>query len=341
VARRYLSYATAPLLPLGLVAVLVLAMIAFGLLHMIPVFGDIVIDGLLWGVMLALGLVMAGVLVGLITWPLMTATISAEDEESLNAVARAYSYVVQAPWHYIWYTLVALAYGAVVVFFVNFMGSMAVYLAEWGVSQNPAIRMAGREPHFLFVYAPTSYHWRELLLQGATVEGQPVVEQGQINPATYKRYLWGAWENPAPRDSMAIWNHIGAGLVALWLGAFFLLILGFGYSYFWSATTIIYLLMRKQVDDAELDEVYFEEDEQEDYFAAPSAAPKPAPAQPPPPPSPGLTMVEPPALRTPAPPPPPTPTATPAAPPTATPAAPPAPTRTEAPPDDGNGNPPA
>ena len=54
---------------------------------------------------------------------MMTATISAEDEESLNAAARAYSYIAQAPWHYVWYGAVAVLYGALVVFFIGFMGS--------------------------------------------------------------------------------------------------------------------------------------------------------------------------------------------------------------------------
>jgi hypothetical protein len=112
------------------------------------------------------------------------------------------------------------------------------------------------------------------------------------------------------------YNRIGAWMVAFWLGVLFLLILGFGYSYFWTASTIIYLLMRRQVDDAELDEVYFEEEDQEDYAPPPSLT-KPAAPSPSPPPAPGMTMVEPPALRisTPAAPPPTAPPAPAAAPP--------------------------
>jgi len=78
--------------------------------------------------------------------------------------------------------------------------------------------------------------------------------------------------------------------------------LGFGYSYFWSASTIIYLLMRRHVDAAELDEVYLEEDEQEGPYGGhfvPPASPPPSPAAAKP--SPSMTMVEPPTLRTPPP----------------------------------------
>jgi hypothetical protein len=70
----------------------------------------------------------------------------------------------------------------------------------------------------------------------------------------------------------------------------FLLVIGFGYSYFWCASTIIYLLMRRKVDDAEMDEIYLEEDAQDmSYTPPPSAAATP--------PGPSLTMVEPPSMR--------------------------------------------
>ena len=50
---------------------LVLIMVLFGLIHMIPVFGDIAWDGLLWPIMLIFGLVMAVTLVGLVGWAVM------------------------------------------------------------------------------------------------------------------------------------------------------------------------------------------------------------------------------------------------------------------------------
>ena len=92
-------------------------------------------------------------------------------------------------------------------------------------------------------------------------------------------------------------NAVGAGMVSFWLGLFFLLILGFGYSYFWSASAIIYLLMRKKVDDQEMDEVYLEEEA--DNYGGPLTAPAaPAPtATAPARPTAPLTMVESPTLR--------------------------------------------
>src|SRR5262249_44975456 len=142
--------------------------VIFGFLHWIPVVGDL-LDVLLWWGIVVLGLIMAILLVGLVSWPLMSAAVSTEGTDSWEAVSRSYSYLISAPWHFIWYNLVAIAYGAVLIFFIGFIGSLMVYLAKWGVSQTPGLSLNEREPEFLFVYSPTSFGWRELLLQGAHV----------------------------------------------------------------------------------------------------------------------------------------------------------------------------
>jgi len=192
-------------------------------------------------------------------------------------LSRSGSYVLQKPWSYLWYALVAIVYGAVVVFFVGLMGSLMVYFAKWGMSL-VALKIGAsydRDPSCMFIWAPKSFAWRELLPHGNATD---------VNEPT--------------AVSTHPWNYIGPFLVALWLGIVFLMIIGFGYSYFWSASTIIYLLMRRKVDDTELDEVYLEEEEpEESYTTAPPASP--ATSTPPTQSSTsGLQMVEAPLLRT-------------------------------------------
>jgi hypothetical protein len=246
---RYLSYFSAPLIPLIFVVVVVLFLIIFGVFHLIPLVGDIVVDGLGWVLVLLAGLAMAVVLVGLVGWPMMYATISAEGSDSFDALSRSYSYVYQSPWQYIWYALVSLVYGALVVFFIGFMGSLTVYLGKWGVGQTPFIAQAHRQPEFLFVYAPTSFGWRDLLLHATPA----LNAQGAIPQDYWANFRW--------------YNYIGAYLVGgFWLYLVFLIVVGFGYSYFWSASTIIYLLMRRKVDDTEMDEIYLEDDEPEEVY---------------------------------------------------------------------------
>jgi hypothetical protein len=321
--RRWVSFVTAPLFPLLFVGFLLVFMVIFGLFAMLPIFGDIFVSGLLWWIMLIFGILMAIGLIGLIGWPLMSATISTEGTDSWEAVSRSYSYVFQAPWYYLWCGVVSLLYGAIVVFFVGFIGSFAVYLSKWGVSQTPWIKAANRDPSYLFVYAPKSFGWRDLMLKDATIDGTPVVnpQTNHVDPIAYEKYLGNYEIKPGEKyeskGSLSWWNKIGAVLVAVWIYFFFLLILGFGYSFFWSASTIVYFLMRKRVDDAEMDEVYLEEDDADSY-QGPLTSPAPAPAPPGPGPAPAV-RVEPPTLRQPTAPPAPAPAAVPAPPPPAPP----------------------
>lgn len=276
-ARRYLSYFSAPVFPILFVAGLVLVLVVFGLFVEIPLVGE-VLAGLLYPIPLAIALAMAVVVIGLISWPLMTAAIATEGTDSWEAVSRSYSYLYQAPWHFLWYVLVCLAYGAVVVFFVSLVGSLTVYLSKWGLSQAPGNELFNRNPSFLYVYAPESYGWRDLMLQGTHANGSPLTDGPYINTEAYNAYL----------ASFKWYNHLGAFLVSvLWLGLVLMLVLGFAYSFFWSAATLIYLLMRRRVDDADLDEVYLDEEDEPTWTSTSSvtagtvgaaAAPAPTPA---------------------------------------------------------------
>jgi hypothetical protein len=320
VLARYVSYFSAPVVPLVFVALIVVLSILFGFLHLIPIVGDL-LDGVAWPVLLLLGFGQAVLLIGLVGYPLMYATISAEGSDAFDALSRSYNYVFQAPWNYIWYCLVAIAYGAALVFFVCFLGSLVVYLTKWSVSQTPGTDYwISRKVDNLFVYAPTSFQWRDLLVDVPELESQ--------DPAVREQYM---------QTNFYFSNYVSAFLVSLWVTLIFLLVIGFGYSYFFSAGTMIYLLMRRKVDETELDEVYLEEEEPDEPLLPPSApagTPAPAGAGTP------LQMVEAPAVRTPESAPAPAPVTAPPAPAAAEPGddSSPAP----APPDrpaDGNGSP--
>jgi len=290
----------APFLPLLFMALLTFFLIIFGtLIGHTYFFGDIFLVPILFPVVLVFGLIMAVVLVGLIGYPLMNPTIATEGTDSFDALSRSYSYVYQAPWHYLWYSFLAILYGAVLIFFVGLMGSLMVYLGKWGLSQAPFLSSAAplrdREPQYLFVWAPTSFGWRDLLISdSAHAVREVAVSPGGVVTSSYhlsEAYMAG----------MSIPNYIGAVFVTFWIYLFFLLVVGFGYSYFWTASSLIYLLMRRHVDETDLDEVYLEDEEGPDAFPQDMTAPKPAPSAPAPggsAPGGGLQMVDSPMLRT-------------------------------------------
>jgi hypothetical protein len=267
VRDRYVSYLLSPLVPIGVVAAITLALMAFGLVALIPGIGDL-LYGLLFPLLLLGGLIMAVLLVGLVGYPLMFPTLSVEGSDTFDALSRAYNYVFQAPWQYAWQCVVALVYGVVVTFLVVFMGSLTVYMTKWAISQTPLTQYFNEEPHYLFVYSPETYGWKEILLRGTQIEvveartdkdGRRVVHYPYTDPDRAKRY----------EDSYNWFNQFGAGLATFWLVVVLLFMVGFAYSYFWSAATAIYLNMRQVVDETEPDEVYLE-DEPEPSFTPPA-----------------------------------------------------------------------
>jgi len=288
VRKRYLGYIGAPLVPLVIITAVVVGLILYGIVGLIPFIGDLFIFGLGLPLIIVGGGVMSVFLVGLIGYPLMYTTLSAEGDQSdtFDALSRSINYVYQSPWHYIWYWLVAILYGAAVTLFILFFASLTVYVGKWGVGLTSSTVWTDRKPDYLFIHAPESFGWKELLTAEspyAVKEGREVIKESGREYRTYVPVDPAA--NTQARADFWWYNGWGAGLVCFWLTLMFLMMLGFSYSFFWSAATMIYFLMRKKVDEMELDEV-FVDDEPEVPLPPPKIAegtgPAPIPATTPP-----------------------------------------------------------
>lgn len=292
VARRYASYVGAPLVPLGIIAAVALGLCIYGLLALIPFVGDVILLGVGLPLVIIGGAIMAVFLVGLVGYPMMYPTLSVEGDQSdtFDALSRSVNYVYQSPWSYIWNWLVAVLYGAAVTMFVLFFASLTVYVGKWAVGLAASAVWSERKPEYLFIYAPESFGWRELLTQDSpyAIRGEWVGLDRNGNEtasaADSVRYVY-RYKPADPeaygraRNDFYVYNAWGAGLVCFWLTLAFLMMLGFSYSFFWSAATMIYYLMRRKVDEAELDEVY-EDEEAEPPLAPPKLATGTAPAAP-------------------------------------------------------------
>lgn len=239
---RYFNYISAPILPfIGVVLIVTLCLLG-GLLTRIPGF-DIAM-GAIWIMALVAGFVMTIALFGLaVGWPLMHAAISAEATESFDALSRAYSYVLGRPWNYFFYGVFALVYGGVVMILATTVGYTLVHLSQYAVSWGGAEEKLRQ----LYAYAPTAGGWREAFGPRA----------GEAGPEGTTR--------------------IAAGLIGFWITVAQLGLIGFAYSYFWSAATIVYFLLRRDVDETELEEVFIEEEEDEPF---PTVMPLAGPAKP-------------------------------------------------------------
>ena len=223
-AGRFLSYLGAPLPAIAGLLFLWLLCAIGGLFGRIPGIGEPLV-GLFFFIPLLLAVAMTFlVLILAFGWPLMLAAIGTEGSDAFDGLSRASSYVLSRPWSYLWSAIVAMVYGAVVITFVSLFASTVVYLAGWGVATGMGAERVGR----LYQLAP-----------------------GMAAPLD---------AFPPPGDSATI----GARLAGLWLGAVGLTVAGFVYSYFWTASTIIYFLLRHREDAADYDEVYLPETDEPD-----------------------------------------------------------------------------
>jgi hypothetical protein len=131
---KWLSYCAAPLLPLMGVLLAGLPVAVVGLLlreHYVGVW----LAALLWPLVLLAGLLMAMLALGLIFgWPLMWATISAEGTDSFDALSRCYAYVFGRPLHYLFYSLVAAVLGALGWLLVSNFAAGVIWAAYWAAS---------------------------------------------------------------------------------------------------------------------------------------------------------------------------------------------------------------
>lgn len=224
---RFFAYLSAPLLPLVGVGVLWAFCALGGLLGRIPVVGEIFV-GITWGLGLVFGFLMALVLMGVaVGWPLMFATINVEATDGFDGLSRAYNYVYERPWHYLGYTVVSMAYGSLVIFFVWFIGQFVVFLTGWGVAWGMGYDATSA------IYADTP--------QMIGAAGFTAVPQTSL--------MQPGW---------------GALLVGIWLRGVAVLVVAFIYTYFWTSTTIMYFLLRRIVDANDFDEVHLEQEDEPD-----------------------------------------------------------------------------
>ena len=84
---------------------------------------------------------------------------------------------------------------------------------------------------------------------------------------TYWSASWGAG-NAAVHDAMSTGG--GASIVHFWTGCVKLLAVGYLYSYFWTASTAIYFVLRRDVDATEMDEVFLDDIAAESSFGLPT-----------------------------------------------------------------------
>jgi hypothetical protein len=171
----------------------------------------------------------------------MAPAVAYDDSDSFEALCRSFSYVYARPWRMGLYTVVAVIYGAICYVFVRFFAFLLLwvtyrFLQAGFWEHNEKLRALWSGPTFGNFFGPAVL---------------------TLTPGT-----WSMW--------------LGALLVRIWILAVIGLVVSFLISFYFSANTIIYALMRHRVDQTPLDEVYVPSDEPATVPAPPATAHQPA-----------------------------------------------------------------
>jgi hypothetical protein len=244
--NKFLSFLFAPIIPLLIILVVGIVLSIGSLVGNIPFLGPIIVGGFFF-LALAAGFVMALVLLGLLGgFNLMYPTIAVEGSDSFDAISRSFSYLYARPWRLAFYTVVSVIYGALTYLFVRLFIQLMLILTHKFVGLG------------IYTHADST---------------APLWPTMWPSPTSAARLSYNI-------DFLAldVGSHIGAFLVSFWVYLVIAVLGAFAISFYFSANTIIYYLMRREVDATDLDDVYLEQID--DEFAEPTPMPAAAPSEP-------------------------------------------------------------
>jgi hypothetical protein len=177
----------------------------------------LLVIGIAWFLVVAISIVMGILLLGLMFgWPLMIASVACEGQTSFDSLTRSFAYVFQRPFHYLFYAILAMVFGGVCWLVVASVADGMVGLTFWSVSWGANIADAGRVD--------------------VIFDGPPLNEEG-VSTESQSMYVG--------RMAISFWNAVIKSLAAAFL-----------YGMFWCLASAIYLLLRHDVDESEMDEIF-------------------------------------------------------------------------------------
>lgn len=215
---KFPSFFAAPLAPVAIMVVLSVCIIALGLLGNIPYAGEIIV-AIFSCLALLLAVLITIVIIGTVAgFSLMFPALAFDGLDCFDSISRSFNYVYSKPWRMALYTAIAAFYGAICYLFVRFFAFLVLLATRFSLGI------------------------------GLFDKGDAKFESIWPKPA---------FTNLAPSSLESL---SGTQLVAGWIIHIFIflilgLIVAFIISFYFSANSIIYSLLRKKVDNAPLDEI--------------------------------------------------------------------------------------
>jgi len=179
---------------------------------------------LIMGIFMLLALI-AGALIAVVSigtvagFNLMFPAVAYDGSDCFDAISRSFSYVYAKPWRMGFYTVIAAVYGAICYVFVRFFA----FLILWCTHRFLQLGVLGDNKKLAAIWPGPTF-------------------MNLVDP---------------PDLAAANWSQtVAAVMVYMLLLAVVVLVVSFIISFYFSANTIIYSLMRKKVDNTALEDVY-------------------------------------------------------------------------------------
>jgi hypothetical protein len=240
-ARKLASYSLPPLVALVWAAAFGIQLVVIGLAMRIDFLA--LLAGIFWPLVIFLGLLMAILLLGLLAgWPLMWATVSVEGTDSFDALSRSFAYTYHRPFRLLWYVLFAAFLAVISMFVVKLFAASAIALGDW------SINWGLDDETMRDVVTPRLEPAESMALP-------PPLEPAAAPPAEANAAVDASTAADEPREMN--WMRRGAReSIAFWKVMVETLAAGYQAAFLWVAAVGVYLLMRRDIDGVQLNEVY-------------------------------------------------------------------------------------
>jgi len=220
--KNFSNFIIAPLAPILIMVVIgILGISLLGLIGNIPYIGEIIMS-LSMPIALLAAVLITLLLIGAVAgFSLMFPTIAYESSDSFDAISRSFGYVYAKPWKLLFYVIVSTIYGIICYLFVRLFAFIVLLVTHGFLG--------------LAIWTKDS--------------------AGEINK------LSAIWPQPSFYNFLPKAAATGGteAFAHFWISLMVLVVLGmvlaFVISFYFSACTIIYALLRKSVDGTDISEV--------------------------------------------------------------------------------------
>ncbi len=239
--------------------------------------------GIFWFVVLGIALLLGILLLGLmVSWPLVVSSVAAEGQNAFDAITRAFAYVFQRPVHYLFYAMIAVVFGGVCWLVVHEFTDSVVRLSYWSTSwganrtgadrieqfKTPPLKLAPpriRPENLISRFAPATpqeftpnqdAQQQPIETDGIVVGNPQQPDVGHVTTTIEMPEFADDFEQVAsiPQESGSL--KTARSLIHFWSAFAKTVAAAFIHGLFWCMASAIYLLLRKDLDETEMDEIF-------------------------------------------------------------------------------------